>query len=40
VANNMGANVEALIVPMDLDGKGKIEINVVVREREVLKAAG
>jgi chemotaxis protein CheX len=39
VANNMGANVEALIVPMDLDGKGKIEINVVVREREVMKTA-
>jgi chemotaxis protein CheX len=33
VASNMGANVEALIVPMELDKYGKLEVNVVIRER-------
>jgi hypothetical protein len=36
VSSNLGNEVEALIVPMHLgaDGKnGKIEINVVIRER-------
>ncbi|MDR0908577.1 MAG: chemotaxis protein CheX [Spirochaetaceae bacterium] len=33
VSSNMGSTVEALIVPMDLGGKGKIEVNVVIRER-------
>ena len=36
VSSNMGKEVEALIVPMQLisgNRKGKIEINVVIRER-------
>jgi chemotaxis protein CheX len=33
VASNMGANVEALIVPMNVENVGKIEVNVVIREK-------
>ncbi|MDR3276572.1 MAG: chemotaxis protein CheX [Treponema sp.] len=33
ISSNMGSNVEALIVPMELDKYGKIEVNVVIRER-------
>jgi chemotaxis protein CheX len=33
VSTNLGTNVEALIVPMELGTAGKIEVNVAIRER-------